>query len=153
MNKNQFKAFCKMKFELYGFKKVKKCFYLIKQDILCGLELQKSNYGNIYYINLFYCVGNYNNITTDLPTSSEGEISSRICVMSKTQTHQGKYFMTAQIEYEEYSEDELELFFDKELKEKVLPPIYQGKKYIVENLNKQYFLTLNQNEILCKLQS
>ena len=61
--------------------------------------------------------------------------------------------MTALIEYEEYAEDELQVFFDKEFKEKVLPPITQGKKYILDNLGKVYFLTLRQDEVKRKLKS
>lgn len=73
--------------------------------------------------------------------------------MSKKQTFQGKCFMTDQVEYEEYMEDELRPFFDREFEEKVLPPIIQGKKYIWDNLNTLYFLTLNQEEVKRKLQS
>ena len=35
------------------------------------------------------------------------------------------------IEYEEYTEDELRPYFDKEFEERILPPVYQGKKYIL----------------------
>ena len=69
------------------------------------------------------------------------------------QTFQGKCFITAQVEYEEYTEDELRPFLDRELEKKVLPPICQGKKYILDNLNTLYFLTLNQEEVMRKLQS
>lgn len=57
------------------------------------------------------------------------------------------------IEYEEYTEDELRPYFDKEFEERILPPIYQGKKYILDNLGKFYSLTLNKEEVMKKLQS
>ena len=151
MERKQFIDFCKKEFEKHGFKKIKKYFYLAGKDVLCGMDLQKSNYGCFYYINYFYCIGDYNNSIV-LPTYYDGDIASRICVMSKTQTYQGKHFMTSMVEYEEYTEDELRPYFDKEFKENILPPISQGKKYILENLNKKYCLDLRVDEVLRKLQ-
>lgn len=152
MDKKQFKTFCKKEFEVRGFKKVKNAFYLLGNDLLCGIDLQKSNYGNVYYVNYYYFLGDFSN-TTIYPTHYESDIQGRVGAMSKKQTFRGKCFMTAQIEYEEYTEDELRPFFDKEFEEKVLPPIYQGKKYILDNLKKLYFLYLNQEEVMRKLQS
>ena len=73
--------------------------------------------------------------------------------MSKTSQISGNYFMTAQIEYENYSEDELRFWFDKDFNERILPPVQKGKKYILENLDKLYTLTLHQENVLKKLQS
>lgn len=152
MDKDQFKRFCKNEFEMHGFKKIKKAFYLIGNDLLCGINLQKSDYGSIYYVNYYYFIGDFSK-TTNYPTYYSCDIEGRFEVMTKTETIQGKHFITAQVEYEEYSEDELRPFFDKEFEEKVLPPIRQGKKFILDNLNKLYFLTLNQEEVMQKLQS
>ena len=80
------------------------------------------------------------------------DVEGRMWVMSKTKQHQGECFMTTQIEYEEYSSDELRVFFDKEMEERILPPIIQGKKYILDNLNELYFLTLKPEEVMRKLQ-
>ena len=48
-------------------------------------------------------------------------------LISKTQTVHRKHFVTAQIEYEEYTEEELRPYFDKEFEERILPPVYKGK--------------------------
>ena len=152
MEKKEFVEFCGNEFKKHGFKKGKKYFYMVGKDLLCGMDLQKSNYGNVYYVNFFYFIGDYS-ASTILPTHYESDIQGRILAMSKTQTYQGERFMTALIEYEEYAEDELQVFFDKEFKEKVLPPITQGKKYILDNLGKVYFLTLRQDEVKRKLKS
>lgn len=151
MDKNEFKCFCKNEFIKRGFVKQKNAFYLFGRDILCGIDLQKSNYGDVYYINYSFFVGEFLNVT-NFPTFYESDIYGRIVVMSKSQTYQGKRFLTSQIEYGEYTEDELRSFFDKEFEEKILPPIYLGKKYILDNLNTLYFLTLNQEEVKRKLQ-
>jgi len=152
MDKKQFKEFCKNEFLKRGFKKQKNAFYLTGNDLLCGIDLQKSKYGDVYYVNYYYFIGKFENIT-NYPTCYESDIQGRIVVMSKEQTFQGKQFMTVQIEYEEYREDELRHFFEQEFEGKILPPIIQGKKYVLDNLNKLYFLTLNQEEVMRKLQA
>lgn len=151
MDKKQFKEFCKNEFKARGFKKQKDAFYLTGRDLLCGIDLQKSNYGDVYYVNYYYFIGKFKNIT-NYPTHYESDIQGRIVVMSRKQTFQGKQFMTAQVEYEEYTEDELRQYFDKEFEEKIMPPLSEGKKYILDNLKKKYFLTLRQDEVLKKLQ-
>ena len=57
------------------------------------------------------------------------------------------------IEFVKYTEDELRPYFDKEFEERILPPVYQGKKYILDNLGKLYSLTLRKEEVMRKLQS
>ena len=152
MDKKQFREFCKNEFKARGFKKQRNVFYLTGHDLLCGIDLQKSNYGEVYYVNYYYFIGDFENIT-DYPTHYESDIQGRIVVMSRKQTFQGKHFMTAQVEYEEYTEEELRSFFDKEFEERILPPIHQGKKYILDNLGKLYSLTLHKEEVMQKLQS
>lgn len=152
MDKKQFKDFCKKEFELRGFKKIKKTFYLVGKDLVCGIELSKSNYSNEYYVDFFYCIGDYH-MVSELPVYYDSDVEERILVMSKTKTVQGRYFLTGMIEYEEYAEEELRSFFDKEFEERILPPIYKGKKYILDNLGKLYSLTLRKEEVMQKLQA
>ncbi len=119
---------------------------------MCGIFLQKSNYGDIYYVNFCYFLESPQN-NKSYPTQYESDIFERIVAMSKKSTLQGKCFITAQIEYKEYGEEELRPYFDKEFEERILPPIYQGKKYILDNLGKLYSLTLNKDEVINKLQT
>ena len=150
MDKNEFKIFCKNEFEARGFKKQKNMFYLKGHDLLCGICLQRSYYGSIYYVNYCYFIGSFEDIKK-YPSHYESDIYERLLVMYKTSTIRGKNYITSQIEYEEYTEEELRPFFDKEFEEKILPPIKQGKKYILDNLKKIYSLTINQEEVLQKL--
>lgn len=112
MDKKTFKEFCKNEFETHGFKKQRNVFYLTGHDLLCGIDLQKSNYGDVYYVNYYYFIGEFEAIT-GYPTHYESDIQGRITVMSRKQTSHGKQFMTAQIEYEEYTEEELRPFFER----------------------------------------
>lgn len=150
MNLYQFRKFCNSQFEKNGFQKTKNGYYILGENILCGFKLQKSNYGACCYVNVFFCIGDYRNALT-LPGYYDLDIGFRICAMSKKQTIDGKPFITSMIEYEEYTEEELAYFFQQTFEEKILPPIYSGKKYILENLNKLYSLTLNKEEVLRKL--
>lgn len=152
MDKKQFRAFCKKEFEERGFKKQNNVFYLLGKDLLCGIELSKSNYGNEYYVDFFYCIGDYGDVV-ELPVYYDSDIEERILAMSKTKTVHGKHFLTSAIEYEEYTEEELRPYFDKEFEERILPPVHQGKKYILENLGRLYSLTLHKEEVMRKLQA
>ena len=152
MDKKQFREFCKNEFKARGFKKQRNMFYLMGHDLLCGIDLQKSNYGEVYYVNYYYFIGDFENIT-DYPTHYESDIQGRIVVMSRKQTFQGKHFVTAQVEYEEYTEEELRPYFDRAFEEEILPPVNHGKSFILDNLGKIYSLTLHKEEVMQKLQS
>ena len=152
MDKKRFKEFCQNEFKARGFKKQRNVFYLAGHDLLCGIDLQKSNYGDVYYVNYFYFIGEFKNIT-DYPTPYESDIEGRITVMSRKSTFQGKQFMTALIEYGEYTEEELRPFFERALEEEILPPVNRGKSFILDNLGTIYFLTMHQEEVMQKLKS
>ena len=152
MDTKQFKNFCKKEFELRGFKKIKKTFYLVGKDLLCGIELQKSNYSNSYYINYYFFLGKFDD-TNDYPVCYDLDVQGRMVAMSKTQTVRGKHFLTSAIEYEEYTEEELRPYFDRAFEEEILPPVNHGKSFILDNLGKIYSLTLHKEEVMQKLQS
>ena len=152
MNEKQFKEFCKKEFEARGLKKQKNVFYMVGCDLLCEIELSKSNYNNEYYVDFCYFIGNHRG-HNKLPNYYDSDIEDRILVMSKKKKVNGKCFLTAMIEYEEYTEEDLRIYFDKEFKERILPPILQGKKYILDNLGEIYFLTVNKDEVRKKLNS
>ena len=119
---------------------------------MCGIDLQKSNYGDVYYANYYYFIGEFKNIT-DYPTHYESDIQGRIAVMSRKQTFQGKQFMTAQVEYEEYTEEELRPYFERAFEEEILPPVDHGKSFILDNIGKLYSLTMHKEEVIQKLKS
>lgn len=150
MDKKTFISFCKTYFVSSGFQKKGNTFYMLGRDLLCGIVLQKSNFGDSYYINYcFWLEGAFDNLS--YPPRHNCDIEGRFRVMSKSMTHQGKPFATPQIKYEDYSEEELRMFFDNEYQNLISPPIKEGKRYIADNLNKLYYLTLNQEEVLRKL--
>ena len=61
--------------------------------------------------------------------------------------------MTAQIEYEEYTEKELRPFFERAFEEEILPPVNRGKSFILDNIGKLYSLTMHKEEVIQKLKS
>lgn len=121
MEKIAFKRFCDSELKKHGFIKVNKGYYLNgDKGVLCGIFLQKSNYSNCYYINYYFFLGEFND-TKNYPVNYDLDVQDRLMAMSKTQTDHGEHFLTSMIEYEEYTEDELRPFFDKEFEEKILP--------------------------------
>ena len=153
MDKMQFKEFCQKEFYARGFKKYKNAYYLAGHDLLCGMDLQKSMYGEVYYINFYYFIGNFEN-TKVYPTYYESDIDGRIRVMSKSQrTAEGKQFMTPMFKYGDYTEEELRPYFEQAFEGRILPPIYQGKKFILDNLGKLYSLDLHPEEVMQKLKA
>ena len=134
MEKNEFKAFCKDYFLKRGFKKDKKCFYILGVDMLCSISLQKSDYGAAYYVNFYFFIGDYASTKT-VPDHWCYDIYGRLHILSKSQTVNGEYIITGAIYYEEYTEEELRSCFDEGFEQKILPPLTQGKKYILNNMH------------------
>ena len=74
--------------------------------------------------------------------------------MSKSQrTAEGKQFMTPMFKYGDYTEEELRPYFEQAFEGRILPPIYQGKKFILDNLGKLYSLDLHPEEVMQKLKA
>ena len=97
MEKNEFKRFCDQEFSKRGFIKRKNMYYLSGAGVLCSLDLQKSNYGEVYYVNYDFYIGNFFSLE-DYPVKYDpSDLSGRFTVMSKTQTYHGKTFMTSQM--------------------------------------------------------
>ena len=156
MDKNEFKEFCKKEFYKRGYKKIRKMYYLVgTEGVMSGIRLQKSDFGEEYYVNFYFFIGDFQGVSTSLyPTHYDSDVYGRIPVMSKTQRdrHTKECFITGAIEYLEYTEETLRPYFDKAFEELILPPVYQGKQYILENLNKLYRLDIRREEVLKKLQ-
>lgn len=152
MDKKEFKNFCDKEFSKRGFIRCKNMYYRNGEGVLCSLNIEKSNYGEMYYVNYDFYIGNYVSPKNYPVKYDPVDLSGRFVVMSKTQTHHGKTFMTALIEYEEYTAEELRPFFDEQMEDIVLPPLMQGKKYLLEHVGEKYFLTLRREEVMKKLQ-
>lgn len=131
MNKQEFKEFCHQEFTKRGFKKRKSMYYLNGKDLLGGLYLQKSMC-DAFYIEFDFFIGKYDDKSH--PTHYESDLFNRFVVLSKT-TYKGEYFMNSCIEYELYSKEELQPYFDETFDKYILPPILEGKKHILENLD------------------
>ena len=130
MNTQEFKDFCHNLFLKYGFTKVKKMYYLKCKEILCGIYLQRS-IAKGYYVNLNFYIGEYND-KRSYPTHTS-DIYRRLTVPSKCKDNNGKYFMDAFIEYELYTEEEIEPYFVNTIEKYIVPLMTEGKKYVLEN--------------------
>ena len=135
MTKKEFRDFCHMEFTKRGFIKKKTMYYLKGKDLLAGLYLQKSM-AEAYYVEYDFFIGKYDDINL-YPTTFESDVHRRIVVWSKD-TINGEHFFDAMIEYERYSIEEIKPHFDKAFEEYIMPPIIEGKSWILEN--KDYYL-------------
>ena len=133
MDKDEFKQFCHNEFIKRGFKKRKSTYYLASETgLLCGLSLQGS-YGAAYYINCDLFIGKYNN-PKDYPSQYDSDLHRRpIAVLSKD-TYKGEHFMTALIEFEKYTVEELLPYFNQAFDEVIMPPLINGKQQLLKNI-------------------
>ncbi len=143
MTKQEFIDFCHEEFIVRGFKKKKNMYYLQGEDILCGLYLQKSM-GEAFYVEYSFFIGDYSTCKK-YPTRYEADINMRIGILSK-QTINGERFMGALIEYEQYTKEEIKIYFDKEFSEHILPIIKEGKKRLIQDLD-YFFDEMFESEI------
>ncbi len=137
MTKEEFKTFCKDEFARRGFRKHKNAYYLKGPDgDLCCLFLTKSNYGPSYYVDCRYNIQSPDD--TNLPPYHDTDMQIwGIRVMTKSEHDQsGNTFLSSMIDYEDFTADELKVFFDKDFEEHIMPVIHGGREYVKNNLDK-----------------
>lgn len=153
MKKEEFYNFVKKEFLAAGLKKKGNYYYISGNEIFCELWLQGSVYGGAAYINYYFFLDNDMLAKGNgLPSRAVSDIEGRFGVISKTPWNDGKLFITSMIEYEKYEENELKYFLCINLESFIFPALRNGKKFILENLDKLYYLTLNKDDVLNKLQ-
>ena len=155
MTTQEFKAFCHDEFIKRGFVKKKSAYYLKGEDnVLCSLDIQISQYGGgAGYINVAYHIGRFDDPKL-YPAKNKGDLDGRICVWSK-RTYKGEHFWDALIDYTNvYSIEELKYYFDKNFEEWIMPPIFEGRKRLLEMFNVHVSVTAfdkTDEEVLAKL--
>ena len=150
MTKQEFLDFCHEEFTKRGLKKRKKTYYLNGEGILVGLYLQKSM-AEAYYVEFDFFIGEFKNPKL-YPTTYESDYYGRVCVLSKD-IDEGDYYMTALIEYELYTPEELKPYFDKAFDEFIMPPLLEGKETVLKIMEYYDDYTLEEKEnIIKKLQ-
>lgn len=146
MDKTEFLDFCEREFLKRGFIKVKKSYYLDgPRDITCGIFLQKSNFGSCYYINIGFFIKEQES-PAKYPSYYEMDIDGRMQIHSR-------HGITSQIDYEDYCEEDLSADFEKAFNTRILPPITEGKSFILKNIGKLYTLTTNPEQVMKKLKA
>ena len=151
MEKDTFLVFCHNEFSKRGFKKRKSMYYLNgEKDVLCGIWLKKSNFGPEYVVMYYFYVGSFAS-PKEYPGRFDFDLTGYIEVMSKI-TYKGEYFLTGGISYEQYTEQELIPYFENAFNKFILPPVQEGKTYLLMNHNHLGFpVQRDKNEILDKL--
>ena len=123
MDTKNFKNLCDRLLKKYGFKKKKTMYYKDSNDgIRCGVYLQRSYYGKVYYFNYYYFLDNSD--VKVFPQYFEADVYGRITVLSKIKDWDDNYHQTALIEYELYEE--------KGIQDEILLPVKKGRQVIYD---------------------
>lgn len=131
MDTKNFKDLCDRLLKKYGFKKKKTMYYKDSNDgIRCGVYLQRSYYGKVYYFNYYYFLDNSD--VKVFPQYFEADVYGRITVLSKIKDWDDNYHQTALIEYELYEEKELEEYLEKGIRDEILLPVKKGRQVIYD---------------------
>lgn len=131
MDTKDFKDLCDRLLKKYEFKKKKTMYYKDGNDgIRCGVYLQRSYYGKVYYFNYYYFLDNSD--VKVFPQYFEADVYGRITVLSKIKDWDDNYHQTALIEYELYEEKELEEYLEKGIQDEILLPIKKGRQVIFD---------------------
>lgn len=131
MDTKNFKNLCDRLLKKYGFKKKKTMYYKGSNDgIRCGVYLQRSYYGKVYYFNYYYFLDNSD--VKVFPQYFEADVYGRITVLSKIKDWDDNYHQTALIEYELYEEKELEEYLEKGIQDEILLPVKKGRQVIYD---------------------
>ena len=131
MDTKNFKNLCDRLLKKYGFKKKKTMYYKDSNDgIRCGVYLQRSYYGKVYYFNYYYFLDNSD--VKVFPQYFEAEVYGRITVLSKIKDWDDNYHQTELIEYELYEEKELEEYLEKGIQDEILLPVKKGRQVIYD---------------------
>ena len=128
MDTKSFKDLCDRLLKKNGFKKRRNMYYKDGIDgIRCGVYLQRSAYGKLYYFNYYYLVDSSDEKV--IPSYLGADIYGRITVVSKIKEENNCY-QTDLIEYELYEEKELEKDLEKGIQDEILLPLKMGRKVI-----------------------
>ena len=134
MDTKSFKDLCDRLLKKNGFKKRRNMYYKDGIDgIRCGVYLQRSAYGKLYYFNYYYLVDNSDEKA--IPSYLGADIYGRITVVSKIKEENNCY-QTDLIEYELYEEKELEKDLEKGIQDEILLPLKMGRKVILDMMKK-----------------
>mgnify|MGYP004658607037 FL=1 len=134
MDTKSFKDLCDRLLKKNGFKKRRNMYYKDGIDgIRCGVYLQRSAYGKLYYFNYYYLVDNSDEKV--IPSYLGADIYGRITVVSKIKEENNCY-QTDLIEYELYEEKELEKDLEKGIQDEILLPLKMGRKVILDMMKK-----------------
>lgn len=141
MEKKEFKDFLKKYFVEHGFEKIKNKFYRNGDGFLCEIDVFKSYYGEFYYFDFHFFIGNFekpyvidkNSMKTYTP-----------CVYSRFIFNNEQPSLC---HYLNYDEEQLLIILDENMNKVIYPPFERGKKFLLENFETLYFTILDEEKI------
>ena len=120
-----------------GFERIKNRYYRNGEKFLCEIQLQKSGYGPMFYVNFDFLLGEF----------EKPYVINRESAFTYTPFVGGRFYFGEKYgyacEYPNWSEDQLETAFLENMEKAVLPPFKQGKQYLRDQFGTLYKATLN----------
>lgn len=137
MTKEEFKKLCSGIFIEYGFKKYKSViYYKMDNDVAIFLNIQKSNFGNSYYINVYYYRNHdsSDNLSIQQLYDRTSDEYLRFVVFGNDASGAAnKNRLTSMIEYESYDAETIDFYLRQNFDIYVDPVFKNGFKYIETN--------------------
>ena len=134
MNKNDFLRLLKKVLEKYNFKKRGSDFYLIgPKDLLVIIHLQKSAYGNIYYLNVCFSLIEYDESNkANIPNWRDTDTYNRVKNISES-----NYCFDYDniVVSDDFVVSNLEESIDAAMMEWIIPTLDNGSDYVIENVD------------------
>jgi len=125
-----------VEFKKRKFKKIKSLYYRCdNRKMLCGIEIQRSNYGAMYYINVNFFIGDYSECN-EYPSIYDADLWDRLIVHAKPIDASEPQISTRMIRIERYSEEELADDLRNEFDNFIIPIIENGKEEVLKRLER-----------------
>ncbi len=147
MERKEFDDIIKHYLKSKGFEKKNSRYYLNSNDFLCEIYIQKSFFGDVFYLNYAFYLGKF----------EKPYLIDRGGAQTHTQYVGSRFYFTKKDGYScqflDYSESKLIKILDKNFNERIIPPFKIGKKYLLDNYGTLYTTFLDEEKILSLLKN
>ena len=138
MEKKEFKRALREVLEVYGFVKVKNCYYYSNEDIIIVIATQKSDYSEAYYINYGFVAKSINEGVV-YPKDNQCDLSARFLHYENKDDKKG----VGLFELDNLDYNKLQELLKRNVDKSIVPVINSGiREYFRIEPNAKYIATL-----------
>ena len=141
MDKKEFEQIVKKFFITKGFEKKGVRYFLNSNDFLCEIYVQKSCYGDVFYLNYDFYLGKF----------EKPYVIDRGGAATRTPDVGYRFYFTENDGYScqflNYNEEQLIKILYENYNLRILPPFKEGKKYLLKHFGTLYTSVLPEEKI------